>query len=489
MNLLPIISGLLLTASFPPFSISCLSLSGFVPLLFSIKDRSAKDSFRIGYIAGITHYLTLLYWIPYPITRYGSIPLYLSIAPYLLLCMYLSTFFAIFCWLCRLREEPAIILYPSYWVVLEFIRSKILTGFPWCLLGYTQFKNIHIIQIADITGIYGISWFIVMINVVIYHLAKKKMRIMDIAMAGIALLCIYGYGIYRLEQPFKGKQIKAAIIQGNIDQSIKWDPYYQNKTIKTYMDLTRSCYKYKPRLIVWPETAVPFYFQDGGRLADIIWNVPKESGASLLFGSPAYMKTGKGFRYYNRAYLISCGHPLYFYDKVHLVPFGEYIPLRKILFFLNRLAPAEGDFSPAHKIEPLKCDHISVGVMICFEAIFPEIARNHVRNGANLLVNISNDAWFGKTSAPYQHLAMSIFRAIENRRSLIRATNTGISAFIDPYGRIIKRGGLYNRQALISEVKLINQYMSFYTIYGDVLVYAAFLIIILIIVGGRLWQR
>lgn len=489
MILLPAISGLILTISFPPFSIPYLPFVGLVPILFSIQDKSPKDSFRTGYIAGMFHYLTLLYWIPYPITHYGGISPYLSIGPYIMLCAYLSLFFAIFCWLCRFKREPAIILYPLYWIILEFIRSKILTGFPWCLLGYTQYKNIHMIQVADITGVYGISYVIVMTNVLIYHLIKKRRRAVEVTVGSMILLAVYGYGFYRVNCKIDGKWIKAAIIQGNIDQSIKWNPSYQSKTIDIYYNLTRSSYKYSPRLIIWPETAVPFYFQDDGKLADIIYRIPRESGALLLFGSPAYLKTRKGINYYNRAYVLSYGHPPLFYDKVHLVPFGEYVPMKKILFFLNRLVPAAGDFSPGWEIKPVKNNDVSAGIMICFEAIFPEIARTHVKKGANVLVNISNDAWFGRTSAPYQHLAMSIFRAVENRRALVRATNTGISGFIDPYGRIIKRSQLYKREILISTVPLINQYSSFYTDYGDVFVYAAIFMMTSFIIGGKPWQR
>lgn len=486
MNLLlPIISGLCLTASFPPFSISYISFISLVPLFFSIQNKSTKDAFKQGYLAGLVHYLTLLYWIPYPITRYGNMSLYASMVPYLLLCGYLSLFPATFCWLCRSKvDRHAIITYPAYWIITEFVRSKILTGFPWCLLGYSQYKNIHIIQIADVTGVYGLSYLIMMINVSIYHVLKRRISKIELVFVGVTLLFVYGYGAYKLNKHIKGKEIKTAIIQGNIDQSIKWNPSYQRKTIEIYLELTRSCYPYKPKLIIWPETAMPFFFQDNGVFANMILKVPKESGASLLFGSPAYSIHGKKIKYYNRAYFISYGHTPIFYDKVHLVPFGEYVPLKRILFFLHRLVPGAGDFYPGHSIRPLRISNISIGPMICFEAIFPEIARTHVKKGANVLVNITNDAWFGRTSAPYQHLIMSVFRAVENRRALIRAANTGISAFIDPYGRIIKKSHLFKREILLSKISLINDHKSFYTCYGNIFLYAIFLMI-----GGRLWQK
>jgi len=489
MNLLSIISGILLTISFAPFSYYYVSFIALVPLLFSIQETDSKHAFKKGYIAGLSHYLTLLYWIPYPISKYGGIPIYLSIPPYILLCMYISLFTGIFCWLCRIKEQFSLITYPFYWILLEFIRANFFTGFPWCLLGYSQYKNIHIIQVADIIGIYGISFLIVLINVFIYKLLKKDITAKQFVFVGFICLGTYCYGVYRLNEPLPiYKKIKVAIIQGDIDQSLKWNPTYQKRTMDIYTNLTRKSYLYKPTLIVWPETAVPFFFQDKGKFAKKIFYIVKESKATLIFGSPAYIKNQKGIKYYNRAYMISYGHSPIYYDKVHLVPFGEYVPLKRVLFFLNRLVPAAGDFSSGHKIYPLKSNGIVAGIMICFEAIFPEIARHLTLKGANILVNISNDAWFGKTFAPYQHLSMSVLRAVENRRSLVRSTNTGISVFVDPFGRIIKKSALFKRQILLSTLPLIKDYKSLYTIYGNVIVYIA-IIITFFNTGGILWQK
>ena len=486
----PVITGIFLTLSFPPFSIPYLSFFSLIPLLIALKDTSSKDAFKIGFLGGLSHFLTLLYWIPYPISKYGNVPIYLSIWPYMLLCSYLSLFFAIFCWLSRIGDNLPLIFYPSCWIFLEFLRAKLLTGFPWCLIGYSLYKDIYLIQIADISGIYGLSFIVVLINVFIYFLLTKKLRSSHLILTSIIILFTYAYGVYSLkERPFKGKEIKAAIIQGNIDQSLKWTPSYQDRTIEIYLGLTRKALEKGAKLIIWPETAIPFYFQDDGILAKNIYEISRRYNAIMLLGSPAYKKKDGKVYYFNRAYLISSGRLISFYDKVHLVPFGEYIPLKNVLFFINRLVPSAGDFSSGKGIYPVKYRDISAGVMICYEAIFPDIARIHVKRGANLLINISNDAWFGRTSAPYQHLSMAVLRAVENRRFLIRTTNTGISAFIDPYGRILKRALLFERKFLIANVKLIN-YKTFYNHFGDMIIYfCSSFVLFILIKNARLHKR
>ncbi len=470
--ILLIIAALALTLSFPPFSISFLSFFALIPLFLAIEKVTPREAFKIGYIFGLAHFFTLLYWIPYPISRYGGLSLYLSVFPYLLLVMYLASFFGIFCYLCRLQSKLTLLFYPCCWVVLEFFRSKLLTGFPWCLMGYTQYKNLHIIQIADIAGVYGVSFLIVLVNTAFYLLLTRRLNFIKGLVVFAFFSLAYTYGIYRLHDTIKGKDIKVAIVQGNIDQSLKWNPSYQTRTMATYLELTRYAFKYKPYLVVWPETAVPFYFQEDRSLAKLIYKISEN--CKIIFGSPAYKRKKDRICYFNRAYLLSKGKIVSYYDKVHLVPFGEYVPLKKILFFVNRIVSSTGDFSPGKGIYPLRCGDLSAGLMICYEAIFPEIARIHVKKEANILVNISNDAWFGKTSAPYQHFAMSVFRAVENRSYLIRATNTGISGFIDPLGRVIKRSSLFKREVLLARLKLVNKPLTIYTKYGDIGVYLAF---------------
>ena len=237
----------------------------------------------------------------------------------------------------------------------------------------------------------------------------------------------------------------------------------------TYQRLTRAAYEFKPQMIVWPETSAPFFFPDNAEFSPKIFSLARESQAVLIFGSPAYKQTAGTTKYYNRAYLITPNHePPQYYDKVHLVPFGEYVPLNKFLFFVKRLVAAAGDFEAGDKIVPLSTGNFSVGILVCFEAIFPGLARAYVKQGANILVNLTNDAWFGMTSAPYQHLSMAVFRAVENRIPMIRAANTGFSAFVGPQGKILMQGDLFDEEVLKASLKLSPVPLTFYARFGDI---------------------
>ena len=499
------LSGILLTASFPPLEFSFLAWFALVPLLISLDNESSSGAFKLGFISGTVHYLSLIYWIVIVLGRYGNLNIFLSSFPCFLLCLYLALFIALFSLLIALfRGTPLLALWAGFfWVGFEYFRTEYLIEFPWCLLGYTQYEHLSLIQISDILGVYGLSFLIVLVNGLIYHLLfqlqnkNKKERNgslrWEILLTSLLVIGTLIYGRYRLsERPAENvshKTIKAVIVQGNIDQSLKWDPAYQAKTLETYRRLTRENYDFKPDLIVWPETSVPFFFQDNVALSTELVSMANESGAAMVFGSPAYKRTAGTINYYNRAYLISPdGRPPQHYDKVHLVPFGEYVPLKTLLSFVNRLVSAAGDFAEGEEIVTLKHESLSIGVLICFEAIFPEIARIHTQKGANILVNITNDAWFGKTSAPYQHLAMAVFRAVENRRPLIRSANTGFSAFIGAQGKIIARGDLFCEETLKDSMDISNSASTFYTRFGDIFAFSM-LIFSLIKISSFLWKR
>lgn len=274
----------------------------------------------------------------------------------------------------------------------------------------------------------------------------------------------------------------AAVIQGNIDQSVKWDPLYQKSTLDIYHSLSVRVPPSVPGMIIWPETAMPFYFQDTDQRHREITQITRKTGNWLLFGGPGYRMNDKGMiSYSNSAFLLSpTGELAGRYDKVHLVPYGEYVPLRKLFPFISKLAVGVGDFQAGNGFSPLSLDdNHKVGVLICYEGIFPESGRAYKKLGAKLLVNITNDAWFGKTSAPYQHLSMTVFRAVENRLFLIRAANTGISAIIDPVGRITHRTGLFERTTLSGSVKFLDE-KTCYTLYGDIFVYVCFISLLVI---------
>lgn len=298
--------------------------------------------------------------------------------------------------------------------------------------------------------------------------------------------CVGRYS-YKITNP-SIKKLKAAIIQGNIEQDRKWEPQYQEEVFKIYTDLTMEANSNKPNLMVWPEASTPFYFQSDITYRNLLLDLVSEVSSYLLFGSPAYEYTGEelkvdNIKMYNSAYLASPKRVILSkYDKIHLVPFGEYVPFRRLLFFVYKMVEGIGEFYGGNEYTVMEIPGGKFGVLICFEAIFPDLSRKFVKKGAEFLVNITNDAWFGVSAAPYQHISMAVFRAIENRVFVIRSANTGISTFITPIGEIINPTRLFERKYLIGEIVPMKDSITFYTKYGDVFAYSCVLITLFAII-------
>jgi apolipoprotein N-acyltransferase len=319
---------------------------------------------------------------------------------------------------------------------------------------------------------------------------KRRVRRItaEVAAGFLLMVILFGYGIFRtgdLEEILSHvPRMRVSLIQGNIDQNVKWRPAFQEETIRIYTSLTRQAAPTNGGLIVWPETATPFFFQDQNDMQREVASLPRMTGDWLLFGSPSYQRDGLGLALLNSAFLLSPdGRMAGQYDKVHLVPYGEYVPLRRFFPFIKKLVAGIGDFRSGPGYEPLSMQvgdlSRKLGVMICYEGILPEAGRAYRQGGAGLLVNITNDAWFGNTSAPYQHLSMTVFRSVENRLYLVRAANTGISAIIDPTGRIEARSALFEKATITGTVGFMDR-NTFYSTYGDVFVYGCILVLILI---------
>ena len=481
----------MLTASFPPGHLDWMAWLALVPLLWSLKDETPARAFKLGLVTGLAHYLTLIYWIVVVLKHYGGLPFVVSLGVLIIFCIYLSLYPALFSFLIiRIKGfRLSIFTVAAVWVGLEYLRANFLSGFPWCLLGYSQYKQIWLIQITDLIGVYGLSFLILLSNALLYVILferqsiKKIFLIREVPILFIMAVFVLFYGYNRLSQRETGgqdrKPMKVAIVQGNIDQSVKWDPAYQEKTINIYESLTQATRPFKPNLVVWPETALPFFFQANRALAPGVIRMAVSLGTDLIFGSPAFKEHKGGVDYYNRAYAVaSDGRVTGYYDKVHLVPFGEYVPLKKILPFVHRLVPAAGDFASGKEVSPLRLPDVSVGILICFEAIFPALSREQTKKGAEILVNLTNDAWFGMTSAPHQHLSMAILRSVENRRPMVRAANTGISAMISPWGEILSKGEQFREEVLMKDIRFSDVSLSFYTSHGDLFILAMVLLVV-----------
>lgn len=469
-------SGLLLAAAFPRPDLFPLAWVGLIPLLLVMRRRP----FACGLAAGIAFFAAVLYWVNIVMTTYGGLQPFFSLVAYLFLVIYLALYFAAASWLsCALEQRlnlPCLLSFPVIWVALEYLRGLLLTGFPWALLGYSQQNFPIAIQSADVTGVYGVSLLLVTVNCAFAWVVRQpRHRWAWIGFLATLLMTVshLGYGVWSSHGDLESRaeQLRVALIQGNIEQGVKWAAEQRQATVDRYLELSWAAEAGRPQLLIWPEAATPFFLQDPSPLGNQVRRFAARSGSYLLVGSPAYEEDGGQQRLFNSAFLFSpSGQVLGRSDKIHLVPFGEYVPLGPLLGFINKLVVGVGDFSPGH-VNPLKLNGYSLGVLICYEGIFPELARDYVRQGSSLLVNITNDAWFGRSSAPYQHLAMTRFRAIENRIWLARVANTGISALIAPSGRIVSSTPLFESLQLSGVVGL-GATPTFYTRYGDLLPFA-----------------
>jgi len=497
------LSGLLLTASFPMIGKGVVAWFALVPLLAALRNLSAFDGLRIGFLTGLVHYLTLFYWfIPF-LNTYGPFPVIICMGILLLFSSYLAIYIGLFSMAITwtgLSITALLFAIPTLWVSLEFMRSIIFSGFPWELLGHTQFNALHIIQISDIVGVYGISFLIVLSNgllLLLYqHVTKqdwqgqrtdRKQMLTHALMVGCLIGAAWCYGTWQIhriaDKITQAPHKKIAIVQGNIDQTKKWDPAYQISTIEKYLELSKTASANRPDLIVWPETAMPFYFDNHAVLTKMVMEGIRSGATDILFGSPAYSREAAQIQFFNRAFLIrSHGTIADKYDKAHLVPFGEYVPLKQWLPFLGKMVEHVGDFSPGAVGDTLDWGEHKLGTLICYELIFPLLSRTAVQNGAELLINITNDAWYGQTSVPYQHFSMAVFRAIETRRALVRSANTGISGFVDPLGKVVSKTLIFKDAVILGDVPLMRGQTT-YVRFGD------FFAIVCVLAGGVLLLR
>jgi len=479
------LSGLLLIPAFPKFNAEIVAWAALIPFFWSIRRASPSQAALLGFVCGFSFFTGLLPWIYNVLTQYGHLPGAVSVFFLLLLTAYLALYFSAFAfalrWVEARVEIPETILAPPLWVSLEYIRGFLFSGFPWELLGYSQYLTLPMVQIADITGVYGVSFLLVLINAAGYRLleafADRKWRLVrgEILAAGFLLVLTAGYGYWRLAgmspESKEGTPVRIALVQGNIPQDVKWEPKFQEETMRIYTDLTLRTQATLPQLVIWPETATPFFFQDSFPYQSRILDLAQKMKTHLLFGSPAYDRKGRETRYYNSAFLISPeGKVTGRYDKIHLVPFGEYAPLSGILGFTRDIIGAMGDFQSGEEVRDLDFSQGKLGVLICYEAILPDLTRQFVDRGAQFLVNITNDAWFGHTAAPYQHISMAALRAVENRVPMARAANTGVSGFIHPSGRILQASDIFTKAILFDNIYIKNRW-SFYTQFGDLFTY------------------
>ncbi len=483
---LSVLSAAVLATAYLGSPCGAVSLVALVPFFHSVYSTGRKYSLRLGFFWGVGFFGPVLWWIAPTISTYGRLPIWAAWIIFAALVCYLAIFPALWAFLARwlLPEKrdiscPGVLALSSLWILLEFLRATFLSGFPWGSLAYSLCGIPLLVQTADIWGPYGVGFMVVFFNLALWQLilALKDraffrvhraciLRCTAMGLALAAFLVIYGR--HGLSSHLEA-DMRVAAIQGSFDQSLKWDPAYRKATMERYSLLTTRARKEFAdlKLAVWPETAMPFYFQEEGPSRKYVLDLAAGLHVAILLGSPSYYYDSRGVVHYrNSAFLVGPDGSLRGrYDKMHLVPFGEYMPWGGLTAWARDFLPTAGDFSAGTSARPLESGPFRIGVMICFESIFPEIARQEVLAGANILAVITNDAWFGRTAAPVQHADMAVFRAVETRRWVVRAANTGISRIISPAGEIQAETSLF-QPCFITRLAGLNAGITPYCRYG-----------------------
>ena len=480
------LSGLLLLLAFPPFDLSALAWIGLVPLLLA--GRSPRSALLLSGLTGLVFFVGIFSWI-------WTVPAF-NVLDGCLVAVYLASYFALWglgvAWIRSRTGLPLPIVAAPLWVTLEYARGH--AGFlslPWMLLGYSQYQTTSLIQVTSLTGVYGLSFLIVLINAsLVEALAWLRVRgepraaafprgprPIALPVSALLLAATFAYGHAVLSQPDDGDRVRIAIVQGNVPQTLKWDAAYRKATLERYARLTRKAAEQSPVLIVWPETATPGDVQHDPELRRVIGQLAVATGTHLLVGSSEHAKfTQRELhgKFFNSLVLVTPrGEMAAEYRKIRLVPFGEYEPLGGLVKWPRAIAATVGNSVAGTEYLLFHVGDLTFGATICWENLFPDLVREFAKTGARFMVNATNEAWFGETSAAAQFLAISALRAAENRVAIARATNTGISAFIDPFGRITERlrgpGGqeLFVEGQLVGEVPLSSRTTP-YTRYGDV---------------------
>jgi apolipoprotein N-acyltransferase len=485
-----ILSGALACVSFPTVAfgwrlpeMGWLGWIALVPLILALRGAGPRRAFSLAFVFGIVMYGGSLYWIYRALNTFGRLPPLTSALVLALMVVILAAYIGIVPMFTRIiasrwRGEQMVVL-PVVWVGVEFLRSFWpVGGFPWSNVAMSQWRMLPAIQVADVAGVYAVIFLVVWVNAFVAEAVARLRgeRVEGFAAKSIAtgliVTAAFGYGFARLYALDEGRgaatEVKVGIIQANIPQEEKWETEKASANLAVLRKATRSLRDAAVELVVWPEASFPWLIGTESRSMD-----PRALGFdSYEFGELPFLlmgaitETPEG-SYHNSALLFDAkGEVKGRYDKAHLVPFGEYVPYARVLSFARKLTEPAGNFLAGTSYEPLVAGSTRIGPLICYEDIFPEISRRLTSRGAEFLANLTNDAWYGESSAAYQHLALSVFRAVENRRYLIRATNTGVSAVVEPSGEATMETGLFQRAVIVAPVGRRTG-LSTYTRLGD----------------------
>ena len=478
---------MLLALSFPRYGHPAVAFIALVPLLVALSGWNGRNGalpgvstrrgFALGLIAGFIHYAGTVYWTGATVSTFGGLPVFVATLVAGLLALYMAAYVAVFggltAILVRRFHATGLWLAPCVWVSMEYLRGILIGGFPWIPLGNTMVTFLPIAQLASVVGVYGLSIFVALLNtgfgIAAMSSGRRRWRV---AASTIALLVVVSvWGGWRLSSNglTSGPTVTVGLIQGNIAQTDKWNPARAGMILSRYLQLTQQAVEKGAQFIIWPESSTPFYFEDNPA-GNIIRQMVRQSGTPLLLGSDE-VEPGDPPHSYNSAFMLdTAGATAAVYRKIHLVPFGEYVPFQQLLFFVGPLVEAVSAFSSGTRVTMLPVEGHMVSTAICYEVTYPSLAREAVREGSELLTTITNDAWYGESSAAYQHFEMAMMRAIEQGRYLVRAANTGVSGIVDPYGRVLTRTRLFETVAVVGEARYV-QARTVYATIGDLAVY------------------
>lgn len=490
-----LLSGALLVLAYPDYGVKWLAWMALVPLMLAILGTNPRQGFFLCFVFGVVLFSGVCRWI-FEVSRY-------TLLHHLLVNLILGVPLSVFGWAfayisSRRRATFALSTAPFIWVSLEYVRSNLsFLSLPWALLGHSQYQALPVIQISSVTGAYGVSFLVLLVNASLSAAilaGVHRLKIIGIpsshrlsqtgtvfilvttaALTGLVLL----HGKMRLPSPIEGKSLKLSVVQGNIEQAKKWDRSYRGYILDRYEELSRQASKDHPRLVIWPEAATPGFVLSDGALLKRITGLVREMNTYFIIGSSEYPKFQKPplrvLRSGNTALFFSPeGKVLGQYLKIRLVPFAEYVPYDKVIPWPRFIVPEKMKVfeSPGNEITLFDLQGAKFGVLICWESIFPGLFRSFVKDGAQFMVNITNEGWFDKPAIFYQYLAMNVFRAVENRVYLVRCANTGISCLIDPHGNITSRvkdekGRDINVPGILTVSVIPSETATVYTQWGD----------------------
>lgn len=482
----PAITGALLIASFPKTGLDWLAWIAFVPLIvFTLRANRVRTAFWGGFIAGFVELLGLLVWMPEVLMRYGELSALLAWTAFGALLACLACYPALVCalikYVSRRRGEAWVLLFPAAWTASEYVQNFFpFGGFPWLTIGYSQSERLTLIQIADAVGVHGISFLVLCSSTALSWLVLRKGRTARAyAPAALAVLltgATLWYGRVSLNRwETAGGRYGVAMLQGNLSAE-EDESALRERFLHGYPRMAERLQAKSVDLLILPESPTPLSFDLDRGYRRVLEDLAGRFSLGVVFSNIKSLEANGTWEYFNSAYFLDNGGALRtVYDKMHLVPFGEYVPLKRLFFFIDAISKDVDAFNPGRERRLTRLDGRSANAIICFEAVFPGLVRQFVRDGSELIINLTNDAWYGKSAAPYQHLAIARLRAVENRRYLLRAANSGISAVIAPSGRIRNSTGLFQEAVCEGRFDFVS-YRSLFTRYGEVLVFLCVMI-------------